>query len=104
MDVITKAFKQAVDRMASVATAELQNQAIKDGWDYKVASSITVDTSGGNATVNVSDKFAAKAFDHEFGTQNHQPKATVRKADSDKLYENKFAILFDKFLGKAMKK
>jgi hypothetical protein len=103
MDILTKALKQAVHKMARVATAELRNQAMKDGWDYQVANSITVDTTGGGATVNVDDKFAAQAFDHEFGTQNHQPKATVRKADSNKIYQNQLAILFDNYLGKELK-
>jgi hypothetical protein len=103
MDILTKALKDAVHRLARSATLELRNQAMRDGWDFQVANSLTVDTKGGNATVTVDDKFAAQAFDHEFGTQNHQPKATVRKADNNRVYQDQLAILFDDYLGKAMK-
>lgn len=100
MDILTKALQKAVHQLAVHATAQLRSNAAQDGWDAGTVSGLEVAVVGQEAKVIVNDDFASKAFDHEFGNQNHRPKATVRKASSSKEFENHLAILLDKELGK----
>jgi hypothetical protein len=73
---------------------------MQDGWEPEVANALTVNVTEHTATVEVHDDFATKAFDHEFGTQNHSPKATIRKSQVTDTFKANLAVMFDKELGK----
>jgi len=100
VDILSRALQSAVRQVASHATAQLRSNAVQDGWDASTVSGLEVAVVGQEAKVIVNDDFAAKAFDHEFGNQNHRPKATIRKASSDSQFDNQLAILLDRELGK----
>ncbi len=100
MEILSRALQSAVRQVAAHATAQLRGNALQDGWDASTASGLEVAVVGQEAKVIVHDDFADKAFQHEFGNQNHRPKATVRKASSSSQFDNQLAVLLDKELGK----
>ena len=100
MDILTEALKKAVSKLSDTATKQLRAHAVQDGWEPHIADSLSVNVDSSSAVVTVDDQFADKAFDHEFGTQNHTAKATIRKSGVQDTFKANLAILLDQELGK----
>ena len=71
-----------------------------DGWEPQVAAGLSVNVTTGSASISVNDEFADKAFEHEFGTQNHRPKATLRNSRVGDSLKGQLAVLLDAELKK----
>jgi hypothetical protein len=100
MDILTKAIQKAVHKLSVSATRQIQQHAQADGWDASTASGLSVNVTTNSASISVNDEFADKAFEHEFGTMNHRPKATLRNSKVSDSLKAQMAILLDAELKK----
>jgi hypothetical protein len=103
MDELTQALKLTLHQLVKQMSEQAKNQAINDGWELDIASSIDVRHEGNSLAFSVSDEYAEKAFIHEFGDQNNSPKATLRKfGNQNKSAEATALAIFDQIVDKVL--
>ena len=78
-----KQFIDAIHRAAESAaphmTADLQHNLLEEGWDLETATHVRVHAHEGTFEARVPGSHAIPAFDHEYGTQDAPPKASLRR-------------------------
>lgn len=84
MNFFLKAITDATHDSTKIMTAEVRQHALNQGWEPEVAAGLTISFNGDNIKYDLGDKHRDRAFVHEFGDENKQPKATVRRYLNDK--------------------
>lgn len=82
MKRIVNALEKAAADTARSVQRQLRRSALEHGWDPKVVANTRVVYKDNQYSVVVSPKYADKAFVHEFGNENEQPTAVVRKLNN----------------------
>ena len=77
--MIHKSTDKAVASTARFMTAELRRHAISQGWEPHVANGLSVKWDGSSMKHDLGEHTFDEAFVHEYGDENHRPKATVRR-------------------------
>lgn len=79
MNFLIKALNEAAQTSTKVMTSEVRRHAVKQGWEPEVANGISISVNGDHLSYDLGDEHKDRAFVHEFGDENKQPKATVRR-------------------------
>jgi hypothetical protein len=91
-EVTQKAKKDA----SRILTAQLRQQALEGGWDAEVVRNLKVVHKDGGFHTHIHPDYQSRAFTHEYGDENNQPTAIIRKFMSDPHHiDTAFAVSVD---------
>ena len=83
MKKLLEASHKAKQDTAAYMTAQLRRQALHNGWDADVVSTLHVTHADGKFAAQVHPDHADRAFVHEYGNETVRPTATIRKFMND---------------------
>jgi hypothetical protein len=85
---LLEASQKAKQDTARYMTGQLRKQALHNGWDADVVSTLHVTHADGKFSAQVHPDHADRAFVHEYGNERVRPTAVIRKFMNDPQHVN----------------
>jgi hypothetical protein len=81
-------------------TLQLRSHASEHGWDSDVVNNMHVEHNEGKYSVKVHPDYAARAHEHEYGTETKTPTAAIRKfTNRPEAAQTAYVMSFRKHVG-----